>query len=198
MKRLLILVLLLGSTVSIADSKNTTPAPDWYYDVSMGMANAIASITVGAVNNPVGNKIETWTTEEAINPNGIAYVSGQAAGYAQSTIGTGGSYVFGLTNKLTKVSNKLAKTADKLDETTSKLDETTSKLDETADTLAKTEDKLAKTEDTLAKVVAKQADDDARRLAAARIREAEKANQARAKELGLTELKKVDLLISED
>ncbi len=184
MKRLPILVLLLGSTVSIADSKNTTPAPDWYYDVSMGMANAIASITVGAVNNPVGNKIETWTTEEAINPNGIAYVSGQAAGYAQSTIGTGGSYVFGLTNKLTKVSNKLAKT--------------TSKLDETADTLAKTEDKLAKTEDTLAKVVAKQADDDARRLAAARIREAEKANQARAKELGLTELKKVDLLISED
>ena len=170
MKRLTILVLLLGSTVSIADSKNTTPAPDWYYDVSMGMANSISSMTVGAINNPVGNKIETWTTEEAINPDGVAYVSGQAAGVLQATIGTGGSYVFGLTNKITKVSNKLAKT----------------------------EDKLAKTEDTLTKVVAKQADDDARRLEAARIREAEKANQAKAKELGLTEPKKVDLTISED
>lgn len=72
-------VLLLVSSINIyADSPNTTPMPDWYYDIAMGSVNKLSNLTIGAIDNKYATKIDTFTKDNAVNKDGTSFKVGQA------------------------------------------------------------------------------------------------------------------------
>lgn len=173
-------LLLFVPILASAESPNTTVTPDWYYDTAMGLSNGVAK-AINIIPYVNMDKAETWTKEHTVNKGSELFETTSNIG-AATTMHMGGKLVAKVVNVFKPLPKPKANQED---------------LDKLVKDKANKSD-LDKTKSDLDKVIAKQADDDARRLATAQLREAEKINTNKAADMGLTKPKPVDLTISED
>ena len=179
-------LLLFVPILASAESPNTTVTPDWYYDTAMGLSNGVAK-AINIIPYVNMDKAETWTKEHTVNKGSELFETTSNIG-AATTMHMGGKLVAKVVNVFKPLPKPKANQED-LDKLV-KDKANKSDLDKLVKDKANQED--------LDKVITKQADDDARRLAAAQLREAEKINTNKAADMGLTKPKPVDLTISED